>query len=369
MPSVVDGTYRLVGVIQGSQPAAYYRQCLHRLQPRRADGRLNLSCDCAAWISNQRGDRTCKHTDVTAKLLDQQLLPGHRSLRDEPVASATVVAMQPLLQPFGERAVRVEEYVAPVSGAAYRFSFLELGLETGAARAFVATNLRHALSLQDTAMAVAAWAGWAVCRELAQRAGFDVGPPPQNFYRMRRGARRRADGDGLEIVDLLEVGQRDLRDGRTKSQRAEAMLRTFLGPLYTQLTTPGLGFIDVSSKQHRGWVYRLRLDPHRRVDRRIRVFVNGRYEENCYDRRRGFDLCVVRSWEARSIPVQDAFLSNFLELCADERLLWRRLSNSNILCTYSDFRHERETVPAVWQPDPVAASAGAPHAPHAAAHL
>jgi hypothetical protein len=361
MPSIVDGTYQLVGVIQGSQPAAYYRQCLDRRQPRRADGRLNLSCDCAAWLSNQRRDRTCKHTDVTAALLTQQLPHGRRPLRGEPVLAATVVAMQTLLQPFGERAVRVEEYEAPIAGAPYRFSFLELGLEAGDARAFVATNTRHALSPQDTAMALAAWAGWAVCRELAQRAGFDVGPPPQNFFRLRRSGRRRAadlgdDGTaGLGIVDLLEVGQRDLRDGRSKGERAEAMLRTFLGPLYTQLTTPGLGFIDVSSKQQRGRVYRLRLDPRRRDDRRIRVFVDGRYHQNTSDRRNGYDLCVVRSWEARSIPVQDAFLSNFLELCADEQLLWRRLSSSNILCTYSDFRNERESVPAVWQAPRLAA--------------
>jgi hypothetical protein len=350
MPSVVDGTFQLVGVIQGSAPTAFYRQCLNRRQPERADGRLNLSCDCPAWTANQRGDRTCKHTDVTATLLAQQLLPQRRAVRGEVVSSSTVVAMQTLLQPFGEQAVRVEEYEAPLADAAYRFSFLELGLDAGDARAFVATNQRHALSLQDTAMAVAAWAGWAVCREVTQRAGFDVGPPPQNFYRMQRGRRRPAnDGAGLGIVDLLEVGQRDLQDGRTKSERAEAMLRTFLGPLYTQLTAPEVGFIDVPSKQQRGRVYRLRLDPRRRDDRRIRVFVDGRYHDTTVDRRNGFDLCVVRSWEARGIPVQDAFLSNFLELCADEQLLSQRLAPHNILCTYSDFRHERETVPAIWQ--------------------
>jgi hypothetical protein len=354
MPSLVDGAYQLVGVIQGSTPTAYYRQCLHRHQPQRADMRLNLSCDCAAWTMNQRGNRTCKHTDVTDALLAQRLLPNRHSLRGEPVAATTVVAMQTLLQPFGERAVRVEEYEALLAGSAYRFSFLELALDAGDARAFVATNQRHALSLQDTAMAVAAWAGWAVCREVAQRAGFDVGPPPQNFYRMRRSGGRGAgaadaNAAGLGIVDLLEVGQRDLHDGRSKNERAEAMLQTFLGPLYTQLTAPEVGYIDVPSKQQRGRVYRLRLDPRRRDDRRIRVFVDGRYHDTTVDRRNGFDLCVVRSWEARSIPVQDAFLSNFLELCADEQLLWQRLAPHNILCTYSDFRQDRETVPAIWQ--------------------
>jgi hypothetical protein len=61
MPSLANGDYRLIGAIQGSHAETWYRQLLHAQQPRRPDGRYNLSCDCPAWLSNKAGDRTCKH--------------------------------------------------------------------------------------------------------------------------------------------------------------------------------------------------------------------------------------------------------------------------------------------------------------------
>src|SRR6266496_955316 len=78
MPSLRDGDYRMVGAIQGSSPDRWYRQLIDARQPQRAGGDFRLSCDCPAWINNQTGDRTCKHTQVTARLLRGEQLSQPR---------------------------------------------------------------------------------------------------------------------------------------------------------------------------------------------------------------------------------------------------------------------------------------------------
>jgi len=127
-------------------------------------------------------------------------------------------------------------------------------------------------------------------------------------------------------------------------QRAENTLRLFLGPQHTLLERQG--FLDVSSGLYPGRVYRIRRDPQRRYERRVRVFESGRYTA---------DYCIVR---AQSVPEADHFLTLHFGLIADERRILSVVQRGNIFGSHSD-GHERETMPAVWMPrrGQVAASA------------
>jgi hypothetical protein len=336
MASLISGDYRLIGAVQGSAPDRWYRQCLDTRSPRPTDGSFALSCDCPAWINNQAGNRTCKHTRISAQLLEGQIFTNAKPCA-EPLTLTTVRAMQPLIQSIGG-AWRIEECLTSVAGAPYRFSLLEVVAADGPqASAFVAMNMRHTPHLQDVSAAVAAWGGWAVAAEIARLGGFaQVGAPPDTYYRFRRAARR----DGPQhygVHDLLTIGeQTDLGDGRTPRQRAEATLQMFLGPLYQMVLNQG--YLDVSSRQYAGRVYRLRLDPARQCDRRVRVFEQGHYVR---------DLCIVR--RDRLTPVQDGFLTVFLGLLSDEQQVLRVVGTHNIFSPYSDGR-EREDVPAMWVP-------------------
>ena len=120
----------------------------------------------------------------------------------------------------------------------------------------------------------------------------------------------------------------------TPAQRAENTLRLFLGPQHALLERQG--FLDVSSGLHPGRVYRLRRDPQRRYERRVRVFEQGRYQA---------DYCIVR---AQSVPEADHFLTLFFGLVADERRILSVVQRGNIFSPNSDGQ-ERETTPAVWQ--------------------
>jgi hypothetical protein len=349
MPSLRDGDYRLIGAIQGSSPECWYRQCLDAHQPRNADGSFRLSCDCPSWTANQRGNRTCKHSDITAGLLASQPLRDARPVAGPALTITTVRAMQPLLQGI-QGQWRVEECEAPLGRAAYRFMLLEVVTPDGPqASAFVAMAQQHAPHLQDISAAVAAWGGWAVAAEIARISGFgQVGAPPDNFYRFHGSGRRRAaDADPaqrLGVRDLLAVGdQTNLGDGLRPQQRAEQTLRLFLGPLYADLQRQG--FLDVPSRAHRGRVYRLRIDPQRRYDRRVRVFEDNRYVR---------DLCIVR--QDRLTPVQDGFLTVFMGLLSDERHVLRVVGQHNIFAPNSD-GPEIETVPAIWAARAAAAAA------------
>jgi hypothetical protein len=370
MPSLKDGDYRLIGAIQGSKPENWYRQCLDAHQTTNPDGSFRLSCDCPAWTQDARNKaareleaagrssagvrvpRGCKHTDLTARMLVNQPLERRRPVPGAPLQKITVVAMQPLLQGFDtpDTQWRIEECEATLDGTPYRFDLLEVITPDGPqASAFVALNQRHAPHLQDVSAAVASWAGWAVAAEIARLSGFgQVGAPPDNFYRHRAGGngggrRRTTLADAappptrIGVRDLLAIGeQTDLGDGLRPQQRAEATLRMFLGPMYGQLQRQG--FLDVSSRRYGGRVYRLRLDPERRADRRVRVFEDGRYVR---------DLCIVRM--DRMTPVQDGFLTVFMGLLSDEQHVLRVVGSHNIFNPYSD-GHERETTPAIWTP-------------------
>jgi hypothetical protein len=141
---------------------------------------------------------------------------------------------------------------------------------------------------------------------------------------------------GTSTREILAIGdQRDLGDGLTPVQRAENTLRLFLGPQHALLERQG--FLDVSSGFYPGRVYRLRRDPLHRYERRVRVFENAVYTR---------DYCIVR---AQRVPEADQYLTVYFGLIADERRILSVVHRGNIFGPHSD-GHERETVPAVWQP-------------------
>jgi hypothetical protein len=189
---------------------------------------------------------------------------------------------------------------------------------------------------------VAGWCGYMIAAEVARVAGYRlVGQPPEHFRVTRRAAdetattsQRRRQQNRIGLADILRVGDHtNLGDGLTPRQRAENTLRLFLGPLFTDLERNG--FLDVSSQRYPGRVYRLRRDPDKLRDRRVRVFENGQYTE---------DLCIIR---AQDCPADDSFLTTFLRLLSDEQGLLRMLNRWNHFGPYSDGR-EHETLPPVW---------------------
>lgn len=347
MASLARGDYRLVGAIEGSRAGQWYRQLIQTANPRAADGRYNLACDCPAWCSNHAKDRTCKHTELTSRLLVGTQLEHLRPIDDATLTITTVVAMQPLLQGLhGDWAIT--EAIAPIGTQNYRVSVLDLTLDSGhaeesrAASAFVALNRAHRPSTQGVSAAAASWAGWAIAAEVARLRGFgDLGAPPSHHYQFKSSrstgrSRRQQDAGAVGVFDLLTIGQReDLGDGLRPSERAEACLRMFLGPRYAQLCSNG--FLDVSSRRFPQRVYRVRIDPARRVDRRVRVFEHGRYTQ---------DLCIVR--QDRQQPAADCWLTVFLGFMSDEQHVLRVVGQHNIFRPHSDGA-EQEHLPAVWQ--------------------
>ncbi len=134
--------------------------------------------------------------------------------------------------------------------------------------------------------------------------------------------------------------QLDLGDGYTPVQRAENTLRLFLGEtLYAQLERQH--FLDVSSVRyaHEQRVYRVRRDPAKRRDRRVRVFRHGEYVN---------DFCIVRG---QDVPEADHWLGVFLRLISDEEGQLAVVGRYNIFPPHSDDYegHEEETIPAIWQ--------------------
>jgi hypothetical protein len=184
------------------------------------------------------------------------------------------------------------------------------------------------------------WGGYTIAASFCRQAGVPLaGEPPLHFAEElpgRRTARRAAAQPGTSTREILAIGdQRDLGDGLTPAQRAENTLRLFLGPQHALLERQG--FLDVSSGLYPGRVYRLRREPQRRYERRVRVFESGRYTA---------DYCIVR---AQSVPEADQYLTVYFGLIADERRILSVVQRGNVFSPHSD-GHERETVPAVWQP-------------------
>jgi hypothetical protein len=354
--SLRNGDFDLVLVIQSpSSPDRWYRVLLDRA--RAQAGETVLSCDCAGWLQDARNaaarralaagrsdaglrvPRGCKHTDAAQALLGQPgeaTMPHYRS--DHPYVGATRTRWAPLRDFVPEGGWGVQEARIRVGDAPYHLVLLEATGTTGSvATAAIAFASCHPATLGSRAAPVAGWGGYALAAAFCRQAGLPlVGEPPLHVADAPPERRRAQPTGALSDRAILAIGdQRDLGDGLTPAQRAENTLRMFLGPQHALLERQG--FLDVSSGLHPGRVSRLRRDPQRRYERRVRVFEQGRYVN---------DFCIVR---AQSVPEADHMLTLYFGLIADEQRILSVVQRGNIFGTNSDGQ-ERETVPAMWQP-------------------
>jgi hypothetical protein len=342
--SLARGDYSLVAVVESaSSQDSWYRNMADRATHA-------ISCDCASWC-NSGVDRGCKHTDFTSALCASAhgQAPTVDTLnvarvRSHPLITATQQQWDGLSGQWSLEMGRGE-----IAGAGYLVTLLRLETGNGdIVTGVVAFCDRHHPTLATMTPAVVGWAGYAIASECARRSGSSasVGQPPEH-YRFRPSSRAsaargragvppaRAGQSRVYLRDILRVT--DLRDGMTPDQRGENTLRIFFGQDYAVLERQH--FLDLSSRFFPGTVYRLRRDPAKRTEHRVRVFEDGRYVR---------DLCIIRGM---TCPESDWYLSVYLRLATDERGLLAMLSKGNIWEPYSD-DHTRETLPAVWQPAP-----------------
>jgi hypothetical protein len=342
-----NGNYRLIAAVEaGSRPESWYRV----LQDVTSSA---LSCDCPAWIMNQSGGRTCKHTEFGLALLRAANATLQANAQTILAAQALSAERHPLVEAtreqwFGGVSAQwgIEERDTVIGGDAYHAVLL--AMETGDhvnAHAVVAFNHRHSRTSRDPVArmvaGVAGWAGYEMAAQLARQAGFPLAGAPPDHYTMPnrqtggarggRGAPQPTDGRLMPepeygLADLLRVGERtNLGDGLRPEQRAEATLRLFLGDYYLQWQRDG--YLDVPSRE-RGRVYRLRRDPNNRSERRVRVFDGVRWIK---------DYCIVR---AQNVPLADHLLTLFLGLTSDERRTIEVVRRGNIFDPHSDDYHD-----------------------------
>jgi len=281
--SLANGDYRLVMAIEsGSRANSWYRVLVDRQTG-------NLSCDCPSWTFRQDGGttRSCKHTQITQLLVNA---PGQMNVqragtlleRASGAAANTNLLVQATQQQWPGLGGRwsIEQRTSIIDNHPYHFVSLRLTTGNGTtATGLVAFAQRFHATTESMVAGVAGWAGYTIAAEVARVAGYPLaGQPPDHFKVTRRrgtGTTERRQRPGLS--DILRVGdQIDLGDGYTPTQRAENTLRLFLGEeLYAQLESQH--FLDVSSVHYalERRVYRVRRDPAKQRDRRVRVFRNG----------------------------------------------------------------------------------------------
>ena len=347
--SLARGDYRLVMAVESASRAdSWYRVLINHQSGQ-------LSCDCPAWTFRQDAGspgtgRSCKHTRVAQLLLNSEGGVNAR-LAGQPVERASGAAAE------SNRLVQATRQQWPGLGGRWSFEqragtldnqpyhFVLLRLTTGngtTATGLVAFARCYHLTIESMVAGVAGWAGYAIAAAVARSAGYALaGQPPDHFKVTRRAVT--ADGRRLGLADILRVGdQVELGDGYTPVQRAENTLRLFLGDsLYAQLERQH--FLDVSSVcyAHEQRVYRVRRDPAKRRDRRVRVFQHGQYVN---------DYCIVRG---QDVPEADNWITVFFTLLSDEERAISVVQSHNIFPPHSDDSYEREeeTVPAVWRPN------------------
>jgi hypothetical protein len=340
--SLANGDYKLMMAIESaSRNNSWYRV----LADRRTG---QLSCDCPAWTFNQAGGevRSCKHTHL-AQLLSSQRQPGTPIERASGAATETNLLVQGTRQQWPGLGGHwsIEQRLHTFDNRPYTFVLLRLQTGNGTnASCVVAFSQRFHRTQESMVAGVAGWAGYAIAAEVARQAGFPLaGQLPEHFKVTRTSATgTRARAGRIGLGDIMRVGdQIDLGDGYTPKQRAENTLRLFLGDeLYAQLERQH--FLDVSSQHfvQEQRVYRVRRDPAKSRDRRVRVFRRNRYEN---------DFCIVR---AQDVPEADHFLTIFLRLISDELSLLEVVKQYNVFDPHSDDYQqlENEVVPAVWMP-------------------
>jgi hypothetical protein len=344
--SLANGDYTLVMAIESaSQANSWYRV----LQDRQTSA---LSCDCPAWMFRQDGgtERSCKHTRLAQLLMNTQgavnvQRTGTPLERARGAAAESNLLVQSTRQQWAGLGGRwsIEQRSSTFDNHPYRFVLLQLYTGNGtSATGLVAFTQRFHPTEESMIAGVAGWAGYALAAEVARAAGYPLaGQPPQHFKVTRRAGGGAASGRRLGLGDILRVGdQVNLGDSYTPAQRAENTLRLFLGEeLYARLERQH--FLDVSSVRFAGErrVYRLRRDPGKQRDRRVRVFANGDYVR---------DLCIVRG---QDVPEADHLLTVLLGLMSDEERTLSVVQEYNVFPPHSDDygQREEEIVPAVWQ--------------------
>lgn len=345
--SLANGDYSLVMAVESSSRADSWYRVL-------ADRRTGvLSCDCPPWTFKQdaqasASERSCHHTRMAQQLARGTPLsattPTGAFAQDGAFVSLISATQQQWPGLRGEWSI--EGRVAQINEKPYLFFLLKLAMGNGGmATGVTGFAERHRPTQQHLQTRVAMWSGYAIAAEVARIGGFPLaGQPPEHFQvtstrQARRTVAGRASPPVIGLGDILRIGDvEDLGDGLRPTERAEQTLRLFLGEqLYQQLETRG--FLDVSSVRYaeRQRVYRLRRDPGKRYERRVRVFEHGRYVN---------DLCIVR---AQSVPEADHVLSIFLQFLSDEDSALSVVKDHNIFGPYSD-GHERETIAPVWHP-------------------
>lgn len=336
--SLAHGDYSLIMAIESASRANSW----YRVLADRQTG--NLSCDCPVWTFRQDGGqvRSCKHTHL-AQLLSSAQQPGAAIARARGTATETNLLVQATRQQWPGLGGKwsIEQRLHTFDHTPYMFVLLSLNTGNGSsATGVVAFAQSFHLTQQSLVAGVAGWAGYTIAAEVARQAGYPLAGQPPDHFKVTRGTGTRTRRLGLG--DILRVGdQIDLGDGYTPVQRAENTLRLFLGEqLYTQLERQH--FLDVSSAHyvHEQRVYRVRRDPARQRERRLRVFRRGHYDN---------DFCIVRGQDC---PEADHWLSTFLRLISDEEGLLSVVEEYNIFPPHSDDyeQREEETIPAHWTP-------------------
>jgi hypothetical protein len=346
--SLAHGDYRLLMAIESASRAnSWYRVLIDHHSGQ-------LSCDCPSWMFRQDAGpshtgRSCKHTR-TAQLLMNPTGGVNAQRGSEPVERASGAAAETHLLVQAARQQwpglggkwSFEHRTSIIDNHPYQLILLRLTTGNGTtATGLVAFARRYHPTTGSMVAGVAGWAGYAIAAEIARSAGYSLaGQPPEHF----KITRRTATAGRLGLADILRVGdQVDLGDGYTPIQRAENTLRLFLGDsLYAQLERQH--FLDVSSVRYapERRVYRVRRDPEKLRDRRVRLFTDGQYVQ---------DLCIVRG---QDVPEADHWLTVFLSLISDEERTLSVVQQYNIFPPHSDDYHQREeeTIPAVWQAIP-----------------
>lgn len=376
--SIANGAYLTLMYVQSARNERdWYRVALDRRT--RA-----LSCDCPTWTFNRTQNRTCKHAQFVSSLLEHE-----RPHQTQEVASTTAVGAVPQTDdthddthpyvlavaeqfPGFRGHWRVLEHVGHIGHNGYRIVQMHFTSGNGVIiEATLAFAEAHQLTEGGRRGEVAMRAGYCIALELAHRRGIALDVRPPSHYQStgttgttaRRRPQTSADGTAplalrmgralpsIAMDQLLRVAGAPAA-GNTPTERAEGTLRLMLGDtVYSQLALSG--YLDVSSVQYgdRKRVYRLRRDPARNSDKRVRVFeeVGGwmTYVQ---------DLCIVR--QSASVPEADHFLSKWLGFLSDEQSILEVVRPHNRFPPHSDdfsTRIDEETLP-MWHA-PVAALA------------
>lgn len=371
--SIANGAYlTLMHLQSASRRNDWYRIALDRRSRQ-------LSCDCAAWLFFRGGERACKHTRFVAGTLspstpaagagnDGLARPGGGGASSAADASqhAYVQAIQAQFPGFLGHWAVVERH-GLVDGAGYRITQIQFTSGDGETiDATIAFADAHGLTEQERRSEIAIRAGYCIALELAHRRGIDLDVRPPSHYSPHqqrtntgRGAAHSTRRPAAPVPDagrwapvLPSIALDEIvriagtpAEGRTPTERAEGTLRLMLGDeTYGRLLRDG--YLDVPSRLYanRKRVYRLRRDPHRNDDKRVRIFeeVDGHmsYVE---------DYCIVRA--SYSVPEADHYLTKWLGLLSDERSIIGVVARHNRFRPHSDdysTRIEETTLP-VWR--------------------